>query len=65
MKKEITFCDICGKETDQSYGNVILKVSGQKSVTGHITDVCRKCADKLEGFIKGLMKEGEKVDGDG
>ena len=58
MKKEIILCDICEKETDQTYGNFILKLPGPKNVTGHITDVCRSCAVKIEEFIKQIKQKG-------
>jgi len=58
MKKETYYCDVCGKEVSENYGNLI--VNNLKSVTLKdgwenelpLVEMCQECFDKFqENFV--------------
>ena len=63
MRKEIVYCDACGKEVERGYfrsGELSFKIDewaggsmgGREDIFIQKGDLCEECAHKLQKFIK-------------
>lgn len=74
MKKQIPttreemYCDICGKQTDTSYGwSFYLSKDGERYIEGgngytHTGDWCEDCRDNMVSIISGKLDEAGLIE---